>query len=550
MLQRIHVRNFALIDELDLVLNKGLTAITGETGSGKSILLSALGLVMGDRADLASLQNKTSKCIVEVSFEVTEQWRAFFESKDLDYEPISIVRREISPAGKSRAFINDTPCNLATLKEFSSKVLDIHSQSQTRLLTDRGFLFRLLDRVADQSQKVEEWRKTYRSWKSQILELNQLKEQEEKAVAELDFLSFQLNELEEAGLDEIKDQDIESELSILKNADEIKAALQSVAYALEESDQAIVAALRNLDQQLDAVSRSHGDSETLQLRIRSVAIELQDIAQESQNISDSMEQDPERLHDLQNIQDKLFHLMTKHRLNTTDDLLTLRSELQEKVGSIGSLEDRISQLQEKVSQAEGKLIADAKKIHAARVAAGNKLSKEILEELASLKLTDAKLLFDLKEEAQLNEYGCSVLQVMFSANKGSEPQLLEKAASGGERSRIMLALKAVIARHEQLPTMIFDEIDTGVSGDVASRMANSMYSISEDVQVIAITHLAQVAGRADHHIRVEKNPNEERTLTSAKVLSREERLEELAAMLSGSEITDSARSHASELLAH
>ena len=550
MLQRIHVRNFALIDELDLTLNKGLTAITGETGSGKSILLSALGLVMGERADLASLQNNSAKCIVEASFEVSEQWRTFFESKDLDYEPVSIVRREISPAGKSRAFINDTPCNLATLKEFSGKVLDIHSQSQTRLLTDRGFLFRLLDRVADQTKSVEDWSKEYRSWKAQIAELNQLKEQEEKAAAEFDFLSFQLNELEEAGLDEIKDQDIESELSILKNADEIKAALQGISYALEESDQAIVTALRNLDQQLDSISRSHSDSEALQLRIRSVAIELQDIAQESQHISDAMEQDPERLHDLQIIQDKLFHLMTKHRLNTTEELLSLRSELQDKVGSIGSLEERIAKLQEQVTQTEGKLISSSKKIHAARVEAGKHLSKEILEELASLKLSDAKLFFDLKEEAQLNEFGCSVLQMMFSANKGSEPQLLEKAASGGERSRIMLALKAVIARHEQLPTMIFDEIDTGVSGDVASRMAGSMYSISEDVQVIAITHLAQVAGKADHHIRVEKNPNENRTLTSAKVLSRAERLEELAAMLSGSEITDSARAHASELLAH
>lgn len=548
MLKRLTIANYALIDTTELVLSPGLTVLTGETGSGKSILLGALNLILGERADLSVLRKPDEKCIVEAVFTLGEEHRVFLNANDLDFEAETIVRREISVAGKSRAFINDTPVNLKTLRAFGDRVVDIHSQLETSRLRDKSFRFELLDAIAGQQERVSAWQGAYKNLVNLEQQLAELQEQEYRSKLDLDYFRFQLEELEAARLDDTDFAALEVEADVLRNAEKIGQNLKRVHYELDESEQAILPAVKQISTLAAELSRVHPQSAALHERLKSVYIELQDISTELGALVDSVEHNPERLSEIEALLDGLYQLQTKHRLASAEDLKALRLSLREKVGGIDSIEDRIAELQQRITQLQNDLEAEADEIHLEREKSAVKLEKEMSTRLGVLKMPHARLHVVLTKTDRLHRFGNSDLALLFTANKGSEALPLEKSASGGELSRLMLALKAVIAEYNTLPTLILDEIDTGVSGDVAARMGEVMHAMSKSMQLIAITHLPQVAGRAPNHFKVYKETVADLTRTHIVALSETARVEELAGMLSGETITDSARAHARELL--
>ncbi len=548
MLKRLSISNYALIDSTDLVLSPGLTVLTGETGSGKSILLGALHLILGERADLSVLRKPDEKCIVEATFSLGEQHRAFLHANDLDFEIETIVRREISPAGKSRAFINDTPVNLKTLRAFGDRVVDIHSQLETSRLRDKSFRFELLDAIAGHAEHVSEWQGEFKKLVEMEQQLLELQEQEHRSKLDLDYFRFQLEELEAARLDETDYAALESEADVLRNAEQIGQNLRRVLYELDESEQAILPAVKQISTLTSEVSAVHSQSETLHDRLKSVYIELQDIAAELSSLVDTVEHNPARLAEIESLLDGLYQLQNKHRLSSSEELRNLRQTLRERVDGIDSIEERIVALQQSIQALEHDLTHQATEIHDKREQAARQLEAEMGTRLEALKMPHARLHVELSKTERLQRFGVSDLALLFTANKGSGALPLEKSASGGELSRLMLALKAVVANYNTLPTLILDEIDTGVSGDVAARMGEAMHAMSEHMQLIAITHLPQVAGRAPHHFKVFKETGAELTQTHIVALTGDERVEELAGMLSGETITTSARAHARELL--
>lgn len=550
MLKQLYIQNYALIEEATFTPGSGLTVITGETGSGKSILLGALGLVLGERSDLDALRRPDAKCVVEATLIVPDHWQAFFETEELDFDRETILRRELSPAGKSRAFINDTPVNLKLLKRFGRSMVDIHSQMETSRLTDRSYRFALLDAAAGLEEEVHIWQKTHRAWLDLKSELKRLIEAESKSKLDLDYFRFQLEELEALELEHIDPKALEEEAELHRNAESIAEANSRVNYALEEDERSVIPALKELVQSLDKVANVHQPSAQLRDRLKSVAIELQDIAAEAADAADSVEQDPATLTRVEAQLDKLYALQSKHRLNEASELSELRDSLREKISSIDSIDDRIAALEKEVQLQEEELRTQAATLHAARINAATRLSTEISDALSKLKMPDAALRFAVEQRDNLDAHGCSDLSLLFTANKGSQELALEKAASGGERSRVMLALKSVLSYHEQLPTLILDEIDTGVSGEVAARMAEMMQEMGQHMQLIAISHLPQVAGKADCHYRVSKEVRGDSTFTRLHLLDENERVEELAAMLSGKAVTESAREHAKALMTH
>lgn len=548
MLKQLSIQNYALIEEAVFTPGSGLTVITGETGSGKSILLGALGLVLGERADLDALRSPESKCIVEATVQIDKRWHSFFEAEGLDFDTESIIRRELTPSGKSRAFINDTPVNLKLLKRFGNEVVDIHSQMETSRLRDRSYRFELLDAAAGHLHEVSAWQKAYDVLLEKQRELESLRETEAKSRLDLDYFRFQLEELDALQLDAIDPEALEQEADLYRNAEAISESQARVALALDEDDRSVVSILKELTQQLDRISEVHPASSVLRERLISATIELQDIAAEAADARDELDQDPQRLSELESLLDKLYAVQTKHRLQSLTELSDLRDELREKISGIDTIEDRIQELEQKIASTEKSLRKDAAHLHSTRSKAANMLSEEISKALSALKMPHAELRFDLEETDTLNRYGMSDLRLMFRANKGGQLLPLEKAASGGERSRVMLALKGVLTKHYDLPTLILDEIDTGVSGEVAARVAEMMREMADGMQLIAISHLPQVAGKAHHHYKVLKEVSGQHTFTRIQELSADERVEELASMLSGEAITDSAREHAKALL--
>lgn len=548
MLKRLNIKNYVLIDEVIIDFSEGLSVLTGETGSGKSILLGALNLILGERADLDTLRNDSEKCVVEATFAVSASLQAFFESEDLDFEPETIVRREISPVGKSRAFINDTPVNLKTLKAFGALVVDIHSQMENSRLKENAFRFELLDAAAHQIDSIKTWQKSYRLLLKKQEELSRLIEQESKSKLDLDYYEFQLEELENAKLDTVDLETLEDEANTHRNAEEISASLAKVAHSLEDSDQAVLHELKHLVQSLSQTADLHRESQNLKERLNSCYIELQDIVREASLQCDQVEGDPARLAEIESVLDQIYALQNKHRLTSISELVELRNEVQMRVNSIGSLEGDLVKLREETQILSVKLKEEAKQLHHNREIAASQLQDEVESLLAELKMPHAHLEFELTKIDDLNNFGCSELRLLFTANLGAPPVPLEKCASGGELSRLTLALKAVISTHRMLPTLILDEIDTGVSGDVAFRMAEAMKQMADRMQLIAISHLPQVAGNARHHFKVLKETKGSQTYTRIHPLVQSERIEELASMLSGDQITESARDHAKVLL--
>jgi DNA repair protein RecN (Recombination protein N) len=549
MLKRLRISNYVLIDQAELDLSRGLTVLTGETGSGKSILLGALHLILGERADLDVMRSPEEKCIVEAVFELHEDLKSFFESEDLDFEAETIVRREISPTGKSRAFINDTPVNLKTLKELGSRVVDIHSQMETSRLREKAFRFELLDACAQQQGEVRSYATSYKQLLSLRSELEALREQEHRSKLDLDFFRFQFEEISAVAIDKIDVSALEEEAQTLRNADTIAANLHKVSHILEEREEAILPQIKSLIQNLDTTSEVHAGSRELRDRLNSAYIEMQDIAAEALSNAEGISHDPARLHAIELELDQVYTLMNKHRLTSITELIDLREDLKSRIEAIDSLDEVIAERVTTISQLEQDLNSKADSLHQARVTAARTLEKQIQSLLVDLKMPHALLQFALSATQELGIHGKSDLVLLFTANKGAEPLALEKSASGGELSRLMLALKAVVSNYRSMPTLILDEIDSGVSGDVAARMAETMKHMSGEMQLIAISHLPQVAAKAEHHFKVLKETAHEATFTRINYLSASERVEELAGMLSGEVITESAREHARALLA-
>lgn len=549
MITSLSIENFALIEKLSIDFSTGFSIITGETGAGKSILLGALGLVLGKRADLTSLKNKDEKCIIEAHFQISNyNLQSFFEANDLDYEAETIIRREILPSGKSRAFINDTPVNLQELQELSLYLIDVHSQHQTQELSEESFQFQIIDSIAENQDIISEYSTVLKSYKKQKTDLLQLNTQIQLALKEQDYNTFLLEELLAAKLESCDQLELEAIFEKLTNVEAIKENLdKSIAVASEEQ----FGVLQNLKEIKVAMQKAAGFSSeynSLFERINSVAIELDDIVDELNEATESLVNDPEQLELVNQKLQLIYSLQKKHQVLSIPELLQIQNDLDDKVVSVSNLETEIETLENNIKVSALELDKLANTIHDNREKAIPVLSQKLIEILAQLGMPNVRFNITINSTSNYFLNGKDELQFLFSANKGSDFGLLKKVASGGELSRIMLSVKAILAQYSKLPTIIFDEIDTGVSGEIANKMGDIMKVMSANMQVFAITHLPQIAAKGNVHFKVFKSIVGEQTLSELKLLSGEERVLEIAQMLSGTVVSDSALNHARALL--
>jgi DNA repair protein RecN (Recombination protein N) len=549
MLQSLSIKNFALIEHLDIDFSNGLSIITGETGAGKSILLGALGLVLGRRADLTSLKDKEQKCVIEAHFKINDYGlKDFFGQNDLDYEDVTIIRREILPSGKSRAFINDSPVNLQELQELGDYLIDIHSQHQTHELSDEQYQLYILDAVVGNGNLLAEYEKQLSEYKNLKAELKKLAEQKEALSKEQDYNTFLLEELNAANLKAGEQEELESELEKLSNVEFIKEALaKSLAIANEEQLGAIQN-LKEIKAALQKISTIAVEYNQFYERVSSVLIEFEDIAAGLSQNAEMLWDDPERLEAVNQKLQLIFTLQKKHQVTTVEELIAIQAQLDSKVIRAGEADEKIAALTAHIQQAESLLNSTALSIFKNRENAIPVVNDKITAMLAQLGMPNARFKFDLKHTDSYHAKGKDVMELLFSGNKGTDYGLLKKVASGGEMSRIMLAVKATLAEYSKLPTIIFDEIDTGVSGEIANKMGEIMKAMSSSMQVFAITHLPQIASKGRHHYKVFKKIQDETTVSELKLLDSEERVREIAEMLSGKDISDSALNHARALL--
>ena len=549
MLKKIIIKNYALIKELDLSFDLGLQIITGETGAGKSIIIGALGLILGNRADVSVLNDKSQKCVVEATFDMDIQLLSdSLKNNDIDIEDSLIIRRQINPQGKSRAFINDTPVKLPVLRELSARLIDVNSQHQTYSLNDSKSQLQLLDDYAGLTKRLIKYRKDYLIYKGLTKELDEIESKERKAKAEKDFLQFQFDELEKANLVEGEQQSIEDDLQVLNHAEEIKSHLYEADNNLQFDDNSVLNSLSSILSSIQSISSYHDDYNTLSKRLDIVFIELQDIAQEIESLKENVDFDPLRLEELNQRNDLLNRLLQKHIVNSVEELITLKEEIENKLLSFEKIDEDKSSLQKKITVLFDDLVKQADEIHEKRKKVIPEVQKEVEKSLASLGMKSAQFVVELEKMEQLSVTGRNKLQFLFSANRGMEVGPISKIASGGELSRLMLTLKNVLTAKKSLATMIFDEIDTGVSGDIANMVGNMMKSMGEKMQIIAITHLPQIAGKANSHYKVYKQEDEEHTYSSIKKLNNEERIEELSLMISGTVGSKAATATARELM--
>lgn len=549
MLKTLSIRNYALIDSLEIDLAKGLTIITGETGAGKSILLGALGLLLGDRADSAALNNKEQKCVVEGTFLVKDYGlKDFFEENDLDYANETVIRREITPEGKSRAFINDTPVNISLLKMIADNLVDVHSQHETLTLNESSFQLGAVDAVAGVEDLLSEYKATFKSFRKISEQLRDLLEKEAKSKKDLDYFNFQFEELNTAQLKKDEQPELEAELQTLENAETIKSGLSRSSFALDGAEESIIAALTDIKNTLAQLAKFNTDVSQLSERINSSHIELKDIASELESLNEEIVHDPKRTEIVQERLDMIYRLQQKHAVKTIEELMVLRDELEKKISDIGSMESQIRALESEQQKMQAKVLDLAAKLSKKRNAAAPKLSKEVKDTLQQLGMPNAELNVQLEKLEAPNATGTDKVSFLFTANKGSVAQPLNKVASGGELSRLMLSLKSLLAKHTALPTIIFDEIDSGISGDVAAKTGAILELMAENMQVITITHLPQVASKGKSHLFVYKEETGKRTVTQIKALTKDERVQEIAKMLSAGKVGEAALKNAKELL--
>jgi DNA repair protein RecN (Recombination protein N) len=549
MLKHLSIQNYALIDKLEVEFSDGLTIITGETGAGKSILLGALGLIAGSRADTQSLQDKTKKCIVEASFNIKEYaLKDFFWANELDYEITTNIRREITPEGKSRAFINDTPVTLTQLKGLAERLIDIHSQHQTLTLNGSEFQLSVVDAYANHADSLAEYSISFKQFKALEKALNELLTKESQAKKDLDYFQFQFNELEEAGLKPDEQAGIEQELEALNNAEDIKSNLSKAATGLNGGEQNLLASLNEIKSLLASQAKFKPEINELSTRLNSSYIELKDISNELESLEQDIVYDPKRIDKLTIQLDAIYRLQQKHQVKSVEELIAIKDDLSNKLLEFSSLETEIEKTKKELTSVQKSLTALAKKIAANRKKEIPKIEKEIASLLSALSMPNAQLKVEHIETEILTANGADKVNFLFSANKGSDFKELNKVASGGELSRLMLSIKSLIAQLTALPTIIFDEIDTGVSGDVADKVGSIMNLMAKAMQVITITHLPQIASKGESHLFVYKEDKNDKTYSNIKKLSVNERVQEIAKMLSTGTPTAAAISNAKELL--
>ncbi len=549
MIKKLLIRNYAIIDELEIEFSKGLTIITGETGAGKSILLGALGLVMGQRADTKALYRDDEKCVVEAVFDIRPyELQEFFLDNDLDYDPELVIRREITPAGKSRAFVNDSPATLDVLQGLSGALIDLHQQFDTRDIHNVSFQLRLLDALADNKPLLSKYQTEYKTYVAAKRRLADLERLNADSAREAEFLRFQLEEFHAANLRESEQEELEQELSLLSNAEEIKRTLTASCHYLLESEQSVITQLREVGISLNTFRRVDPHIGALAERYEIAVTEIQDITRELERIADATEYDPVRLVEIQQRLDLIYRLQNKHRLGSVGELLALQQEWESKLQKLSNLDDEIAALQLQIEQAHRELTTQAHKLSERRKAVITGFEGEVKGMLAKLAMEHAILQVQCTLLPDLTPTGQDEIHFMFAANKGGRLQLIKDVASGGELSRLTLVTKSLVAAAIPLPTLIFDEIDSGISGDVALRMGNILRRLSNQHQVVAITHSPQVASKADAHYFVYKKDTPERTVTNVRQLSHEERIRSIAVMLSQNPPSASAMQNARELL--
>ena len=549
MLKHLSISNYALIDKLDVDFGESLTILTGETGAGKSIVVDALSMVLGQRADAGVLQDKTKKSIVEAVFDVSPyKLEKFFSKNELDYEKLTTIRREINPEGKSRAFVNDTPVNLNLLRELTSRLIDIHSQHEALTLKEHSFRVDLLDAMAGNEKLILEFRNEINQFRSLKKELDDLLQIQEQAKRDEDYFSFQYNELDEAKLTAGEEESVENELSVLTHAEEIKQSLSNAFLALSSADENILVSLEQVRSLVAQSSKYNSALSPFAERIKSVLIELKDIAAELETAEADTIFDPAKMEELNDRINVINHLLSKHRLTTAEELLNLKSELEGKLKDISSYDDKISELKAEWEGSRKKVNELAITLSEKRKKIAPQLEKKICELLTKLGIPNAKLEIIISAKSEPDDYGKDNVLFEFSANKGETLKELDKVASGGELSRLMLSFKSILAEHKNLPAIVFDEIDTGVSGEIAGKMGTIMKGMSVNMQVIVITHLPQIAGKGEFHLQIYKEEKAGKTYTRLKKLSKDERILEIAKMLSSGAPTEAAIKNAKELL--
>lgn len=549
MLQSIYIQNYALINELEIDFNNGLNIITGETGAGKSILLGALSLVLGQRADTSVLKDKTQKCFVEAKFQIRQyKIKDFFKLNDLDYEEITTIRREITDNGKSRAFINDTPVNLSILKDLSNNLIDIHSQHESLLLGDDSFQLSLVDSFANHNDLLENYRNKFEEYNVLTNEYKRLISNADKAKADLDYFQFQFDQLEALKLIDGEQEELEVELEKLNHAEEIKLNLSSSYQLLTGEEVSITSNLKQVKNYIASISKYLKEGDDLAQRLDSVYIELQDINSEIENLNEKLEHDPVRLEFIRERLDNIYTLEQKHKVATVNELIHVREELQQKLDLINSYDFETDKIKKEIGFLYNELLNLAKQISENRKAIIPKIENKVIEILKQLGIPNANFKVEQIPVDEFLTTGKEIIKFLFSANKNVGLEELSKVASGGEISRLMLSIKSLIVETTTLPTIIFDEIDTGTSGEIADKMGSIIKQMSEKMQVINITHLPQIASKGDFHYLVYKKDNHETTNTYIKLLTKDERINEIAKMLSGEALTDAAIQNARVLL--
>ena len=551
MIQRLFIRNYALIDSLEIDFRPGFTVLTGETGAGKSIILGALSLILGQRADSKAIKDAAQKTVIEGTFDVSAyEMRSFFEENDLDYElsGICILRRELSPAGKSRAFVNDTPVSLTVLKELGEQLIDIHSQHQNLLLGDNRFQLRMIDIWAGDESLLSQYRTEYKRYCDLRDSLDRLRRASEENRKEEDYLRFQYDQLCEARLQPGEQSLLEDEQEMLTHAGEIKNALYSVAQYLGGDEGGALLQMKECQSVLRSLLRIYPAVEPLSERIESAYIEMKDILGEIEDRQETVSVDPIRLQEVESRLDLIYGLQQKHHVSTIDELLSLQADLQQRLEAIDHSDEQITELQRKLSEQEKSLHTLAERLSAARHEASVGFTEKLIERARPLGMPHLRFEVEWKSKEGFDADGTESVRYLFSANKNRPMESVADIASGGEISRLMLTIKSLAADAAALPTIIFDEIDTGVSGEIADKMGEIMAGMAHYMQVVAITHLPQVASRGEYHYRIYKKDEGETTQTCIEPLDNNRRAEEIARMLSGTQLTEAALKNARELL--
>ena len=550
MLKSLFIQNFVLIDSLDICFNPGFSVITGETGAGKSIILGALSLVLGQRADGKSIKQGADKCVIEAIFDVSKyQLEPFFLGNDLEYDPEScILRRELYASGKSRAFVNDSPVPLAILKELGTKLIDIHSQHQNLLLGDNRFQLRVVDVMAENEILLILYKQEYTRYQGLRKALSALKERAAQSKQEEDYIRFQLDQLEEANLQPNEQEELEQEQETLSHAEEIKSSLYRVSSCLDGEEQGVVSLLKESLSSMDALERYFPRAKEIAERLRSAYIDLNDLASEMEGMIEDVEFNPDRLAWVNERLDTLYALQQKHRVSSVDDLIALRDQFRAQLTDIESFDEQIAALEKQVQDAYKELLQQAAVLSEQRKVAAVAFAQQLVQMVAPLGMPHTRFQVEVVPRKEPESDGMDEIRFLFSANKSMALQPVAQTASGGEISRLMLCIKAMIAGFTALPTIIFDEVDTGVSGDIADKMVHIMQDLGSKMQVFAITHLPQIAAQGEAHYFVYKEDVKDRTLTRIRPLDKEERIREVARMLSGSALTEASLANAKDLL--